>query len=144
MLTPTSYSTPEDVTPGNGRGGGIGGGGEPLRYVHTAQAFCTISPWNDNESIYGIGQINLGNNFISNLEVVSALNTLNLSTNSLHYNHANCTSRFYPKVYLSTLQSVALQWNYDSQKYANKPIQKPSTWPEKGPQKGEELRIINV
>ena len=121
------------MTPGNGRGGGIGGGGAPLRYVFTARAFHALSPWNDATYTYSILQIGLGSNFIGNLEVVSQLNLFNQARHMYHYNYQNCTSRYYPKVYIGTSQTIAKNWNYDRQTGINYP----SIWPEVKPQKGE-------
>ena len=70
---------------------------------------------------------------MSKIEVVSTLNTLNLSHEMLHYNYQNCTSKYNPRVYLGTIQTIAIQWNFDLQN-----IEKyPETWPLNGPQKGE-------
>ncbi len=78
-------------------------------------------------------QINMGSNFIGNLEVVSQLNLFNQARNMYAYNYQNSTSRYYPKVYLSTLQTLSNNWLYDRQTGINYP----SIWPEVKPQKGE-------
>ena len=83
-------------------------------------------------------QLYMGSNFIGNLEVVSALNTVNISTQMYHFNHPYCTERYYPKVYIGTAQTIARNWNYDRQTGINYP----SIWPEVKPQKGE--AIINL
>ena len=114
LLAPTSYSTAESAAPGEGRGGGIGGGA-PLRYDYTAPGYCTISPWVNSSCTYSLLQLNLGSNPLSKLEVVSLLNIPSQGHAMYHYNSANRTQKYNPKVYLSTLQSVALQWNRDYQ-----------------------------
>ncbi len=81
--------------------------------------------------------LNTGTNPLSRIEVVSLLNILKIGKEMLHYNSYNCPERYYPKVYIGTSQTIATGWLYDTQTYANKPIQKPSNWPLNGPQKGE-------
>ena len=50
----------------------------------------------------------------------------------LHYNYQNCPTKYAPKVYLGTSQTIARNWNMDLQN-----IEKyPETWPEKWSQKG--------
>ena len=133
LASTTSYYLTESAAPGEGRGGGIGGGGEPLRYGFTGRGRNTISPWNDATYTYSILQIGLGSNPISKLEVASALNTVNIGTYTYHYNSNNCTTKYNPKIYLGTSQTIALGWIYDLQN-----IEKyPETWPEVKPQKGE-------
>ena len=78
-------------------------------------------------------QINMGSNPISNLEVVSSLNLPNTAHYLYHYNYQNSTSRYYPKVYIGTIQTIAKGWIYDRQTGINYP----SIWPEVKPQKGE-------
>ena len=133
LLTQTSHNTPEDVAPGGGRGGAIGGGGEPLRYAFTSRGWGALHPWTDTSYVYSMLQINMGSNFIGNLEVVSQLNLLSQARYTYHYNYQNCTSRYYPKLYLGTSQTIARYWNSDSQTGINYP----SIWPQNGTQKGE-------
>ena len=132
ILARTSYSATEPAAPGEGRGGGIGGGA-PYRYGHTAPGYCAISPWVNSSYTYSLLQLNIGSNPNSRLEVVSQLNLFNQACAMYHYNYQNCTSRYYPRVYIGTSQTIAAGWNYDYQKGINHP----STWPEKKPQKGE-------
>ena len=79
----------------------------------------------------------MGSNFIGNLEVVSQLNLFNQARHMYHYNYQNCTSRYYPKVYLGTTQTIALAWNYDRQ---NGTVTTLPNWPQSyqsNTQKGE-------
>ena len=117
VFSPPTSNTPEDVAPGGGRGGVGGGAAAPKRYQYTTRSLFAFSPLNHVNYLYSICMISTGYNPLSKIEVVSALNTLNLSTNSLHYNHANCTSRFYPKVYLGTNQTISTSWLYNNDKY---------------------------
>ena len=132
LLAPTSYSTPEDVTPGNGRGGGIGGGA-PLRYGFTSRGFAFLQSWNDASYTYSILQLYMGSNFMANLEVVSQLNLLNLGLSMFYYGYDVNTKKYNPRVYLGTLTTSAYYWNFDQQTGINHP----SIWPEVKPQKGE-------
>ena len=133
MLAPTSYHLTESATPGSGRGGAIGGGGEPLRYEYTASGRSTISPWNDATFAYSILQLYKGYNPLSKIEVVSSLNLFNQGRAMYYYNSADRTQKYNPKVYLGTVQTTATIWNYDYQQG----ITLPENWPINGPQKGE-------
>ena len=82
--------------------------------------------------------MNLGSNFIGNLEVVSQLNLFNQARHMYHYNYQNCTSRYYPKVYIGTLQSTSKEWNIDQQTG----IKYPENWPQNSSQKGEANSLI--
>ena len=112
----------------------IGGGGEPVRYECTGIGRLTLSSWNDANYAYSIMQLYMGSNSIGNLQVVSQLNLLSQARYTYHYNYQNCTSRYYPKLYLGTSQTIARYWNSDSQTGINYP----SIWPEVKPQKGED------
>ena len=131
-LTLTSATHPgEDAAPGGGRSGV--GGGAPTRYIMAARGFISISPWIESTWTYSISQLNLGGNFIGNLQVVSSLNTFNLGRLMYYYLGRNCTANYYPKVYIGTTQTTSLQWNYDNTFTSN-------SWPknyQQGPQKGE-------
>ena len=61
-----------------------------------------------------------------------------------HYNTQNNPERYYPKVYLGTTQTIALNWLFDQQIYAGSIIKKPENWPENSPQKGEANTTILV
>ena len=92
-----------------------------------------LSPWNDATFAYSILQLYKGYNPSSKLEVVSGLNLSNQARQMYHFNHPYCTERYYPKVYIGTVQTIATGWNYDYQNIENHP----SIWPEVKPQKGE-------
>ncbi len=137
FLASTSYSTPESVTPGSGRGEVIGGGGAPLRYEFTARALHAFSSWNSSTYTYSILQLYKGYNPLSKIEVVSSLNLFNQGRGMYYYTLSNCTERYYPKVYIGTSQTIAYAWNYDRQNGQNLVI---SNWPQsyqQGSQKGE-------
>ncbi len=57
-LTTTNSHTPEDVAPGEGRGGVGGSGGAPARYAFTVRGWVALSPWNDSSQTYGQLQLN--------------------------------------------------------------------------------------
>jgi len=82
---------------------------------YTARGQGALTPWIDPTYKYSLYQLYLGSNFISSLEIVSSLNCLNLARWQYAYEAGSRTSRFYPKLYLSTVQSVSFQWNYDVQ-----------------------------
>ena len=112
-LASTSYSTAESAAPGGG-GGGVGGsGGAPARYAYTAGAFLGLSPWNDDKYTYSISQLKLGNNFISNLEVVSSLNLFNQARCLYYFNYLDSPTKYAPKVYLATIQTTGINWIYN-------------------------------
>ncbi|HBD05917.1 MAG TPA: hypothetical protein DCY93_00710 [Firmicutes bacterium] len=92
-------------------------GSVTIRTGLTSQGFIGLSPWGGDNSPHDFSALNLGNNFIANLEIVSMLNCFNLADRMLHYNFYNCPERYYyyPKVFLSTVQSVAYGWIWDSQ-----------------------------
>ncbi len=142
MLTTTSYGSAERAPSGASEGGG-GGSGVPVRYDYTGRARCTISPWNDATFAYSLLQLNLGYNPMSKLEVVSALNTVNISTQMYAYSPTNRTERYYPKVYIGTPVTTAKRWNYDDSISPKIPDDNSSKigWPEnfEGPQKGEAI-----
>ncbi len=110
-----------------------GSGGAPIRYEFTGRGRKTISPWTNSSYTYSLLQLNLANNPLSNLEVASTLNTLNIGAHMYAYSLSNCTSRYYPKVYIGTAQTLGIDWNFDQQTGINYP----SNWPEVKPQKGE-------
>ena len=137
LLTLTSYRTPESAPPGEGRGGAIGGGGEPLRYGFTGKGRNTLSPWVNSGYTYSLLQLNLGSNPNSRLEVVSLLNIPSQAHEMYYYNTGSCLVKYNPKVYFGTLLDVAPRWIMDySHGSENDPI---SGWPQafQGGQKGE-------
>ncbi len=131
MLASTSSNAAEAATPGSGRGGV--GGGAPTRYEVTNRGQLSISPWEDKGYVYSISQLQIRSNSSGNLQVVSGLNLSNQARHMYHYNYQNCTSRYYPKVYIGTSQTMARFWINDRQTGINYP----SNWPEVKPQKGE-------
>ena len=140
MLTPTSDVNPaEGIAPGDGRGGVGAGGAVPTRYAFTVRGWVALSPWNQSEFAYSILQLKLGSNFISKLEVVSMLNITSQAYNMYCYS-ANRTAKYNPKVYLGTSQTIARNWNLDSQ-YIEK---YPEIWPEIKSQKGEANTTILI
>ncbi|HBD06488.1 MAG TPA: hypothetical protein DCY93_03655, partial [Firmicutes bacterium] len=86
-----------------------------LRNEQTSRGWVSFSPWNEAKYNGSILQLTLGNNFISSLEIVSALNSLNLAHCQYHYNLISCTKKFNPKLYLGTIQTASTNWNYDIQ-----------------------------
>ncbi len=103
------------------------------RTIQTSRGFIAISPWNDSAYTYVVGMINLGNNFISKLEIVSALNSFNLAYQIYHYNHQNCPQKYNPKVYLGAIQTTARNWNYDYQTGQTNGLpapEKSGSWPQ--------------
>ncbi len=113
----------------------------PTRYQVTARAKFNLSPWSEPQYSYSILQLENGNNPLSRLQVVSKLNILSQARYTYHYNSYNCPERYYPKVYIGTIQTIAKGWIYDLQKGINHP----STWPEIKPQKGEaNTKIFNI
>ncbi len=106
------------------------------RNSFTAQAKAGFGPWILQIFKYSIGQINLGNNSNSRLEVVSLLNTFNLATDSFFYNIDNCLDKYNPKIYLGTIQTEAINWNHDNNlglknSLGNLPLEaeKSGSWP---------------
>jgi len=91
-----------------------------------------IAPYKENYSKYEMANINLGNNFISLLEIVSSLNFFNLARANYHYNYPNCLEKYNPKVYIGAVQSAALNWNFDrdlSRENLGQGNQKSGSWP---------------
>ncbi len=86
-----------------------------VRSSLTARGYLAFGPWNDSSLIYSLAQINLGNNPNSKLEVVSTLNITNYSMLLYWYNEPYAVKKYNPKVYMSTIQSVAYGWNWDTQ-----------------------------
>ncbi len=102
-------------------------GGANVRTSCTGRGTHFFCPWTNVKHIYSAGQINIGNNSISRLEVVSALNVFNLATYNYHYNQSACTEKFNLKAYLSAIQTIANGWDFD--------IQNTGKWAQTGPKK---------
>jgi len=81
----------------------------------TKRGWVTLSPRNQKGTEYSLLQILHGSNPISQLEVVSSLNTLDLGAGMYYYSYATRTEKYNPKVYLGTIQTVTDNWNYDAQ-----------------------------
>jgi len=84
------------------------------RTSFTAQAKAGFGPWIHNNYKYSIGQINLGSNPNTKLEIVSVLNLRNLATDSFFYNTENSAVKYNPKVYISAIQTASKNWIYDN------------------------------
>ncbi len=85
------------------------------RQGQTSRGFLIFEPWIDEKCKYSVMQLIHGSNLIQNLEIVSALNSFNLSSYMFMYGYGACTEKYNPKVYLGTVQSVSNRWNYDYQ-----------------------------
>ncbi len=93
----------------------------------------SFGPWNSAENNYSIGQINIGSNPLSKLEVASCLNLFDYAKFSWWYDAPYSPQKYNPKVYLGTVQSVAYQWIYDrdsARENPSEPLQKSGSWPE--------------
>ncbi len=102
------------------------------RTTHTARGFIGLSPWDGDKNPYGVSAINLGNNSISRIEIVSSLNSLNIAYHLYQYNAQNCPAKYNPKVHLGTIQSVSQIWQSDSSAHAQKladGYEKSGSWP---------------
>ena len=98
-----------------------------------ARGHIGFSSWNISSEEYSIGMINKGNNPLTKIEVASMLNIANQTAEMLFYNQQNCPEKYAPKVYFSTLQTIATNWIFDLQKG----ITLPEIWPLNAAQKGE-------
>ncbi len=136
LLAPTSAYPAEGIAPGDDRGGVGAGGAVPTRYQVTARSKLSFSPWFESPYSYSILQLQIGDNPLSNLQVVSSLNTLSEASLRYHYNYQNCPSNYYPKLYLGTIQTISDRWLYDRQTYAGSDIKIPENWPLNNMQKG--------
>ena len=130
-LAPTSYGEIESATPGEGVSGVEGG--VPSKYVLTSRGYTSLCSWNSPTQIYSMLQIYLGYEALSKIEIISLLNIKTQARDMYAHDHSSRTSKYDPKVYLGTTQTMARYWNIDT--HSGKKF--PSTWPEKKPQKGE-------
>ena len=80
-------------------------------------------------------QINQGSNPLSKLEVVSSLNVLNSALGMYGYSSNTRPERYYPKLYLATIQTTGINWISDTQTYAGSDIKIPENWPINDPAK---------
>jgi len=85
-----------------------------IRNSLTSRGYLGLNPYIGNLGKYEVANINLGNNPLSKIEIVSALNSFNLAPCQYHYNYYNCLDKYYPKIYLGTIQGVGYHWNYDA------------------------------
>ena len=86
--------------------------------------------------------INKGNNPLTKIEVASMLNIANQTAEMLFYNQENCPEKYAPKMYFSTLQSIAYCWNRDYQNGTETTL---PNWPQSyqsNTQKGEANTLI--
>ncbi len=81
----------------------------------TSRGTIPLGAWINPNSTYMLLQLILGSNPSSKLEVVSALNSFNISDRMLQYYHASFYEKYNPKIYLGAVQSVAEKWNQDLQ-----------------------------
>jgi len=89
-------------------------GGASVRTGSTTKGILALSPWSYRDCAYALAQINLGNNSISKLEIVSSLNSFNLTRLMYHFNYENCAKKYNPKVYFGTIQTASKNWNNDN------------------------------
>ncbi len=100
---------------------------DEVRRGYAARGILGQSPWTIGDFKYSAVQINLGNNFISSLEIVSSLNLFNLARYYYLFNYQTCASKYNPKIYLGTLQTTSKEWNYDNNS-GLKSEQKSGSW----------------
>jgi len=102
-----------------------------IRTGQTSRASCFLSPWNGENDKYSVAMINLGNNPISSLEIVSSLNLSNSARAMYSYHYTNRPKKYNPKVYFGAIQSSTQQWLYDIQNDQNPSlgdVQKSGSW----------------
>ncbi len=88
---------------------------DEVRRVYTGRGFCGFSPWIHPNYAYSLVQLYLGSNPLSNIEIVSALNSFNIAYGIYYYFYGDRPEKYNPKLYFGTIQSVAKQWNFDQQ-----------------------------
>ncbi len=99
------------------------------RSSHTSQGFLALSPWKgDYNNPHAYSAINLGNNFIAKLEIVSSLNSFNITHLLYHYDYLNCTEKYNPKVHLGAIQTASTNWIFDRDSNRAEAI-KSGSWP---------------
>jgi len=86
------------------------------RTSQTSRGSQSFNPWINPDYTFSVYQLLLGNNSLSKVEIVSALNSFNLAFRMFHYSYPNCPEKYNPKVYLGAVQSASINWNYDYQK----------------------------
>ncbi len=95
----------------------------------TSSGSISMNPWNGDGNMYSPITINVGSNPLTKIEIVSALNSFNLTYAMYEYYTGNRPAKYNPKVYLSAVQSVANRWNFDTQNGQNWD-QKSGSWPQ--------------
>ncbi len=85
-----------------------------IRSSQTSQGSLSFNPWNGDDNPYAFSAINLGSNPIANVEIASSLNLFNIAHIMYDYYYIFRLPKFNPKLYLSTVQSVATAWNGDT------------------------------
>jgi len=86
-----------------------------VRSDFTSRGYIGFGSWNHDTYTYSLAQIYLGNNPLSKIEVVSGLNFSNYAVQSWFYSDAYSYSKYNPKLYLGTIQTVASSWLQDDQ-----------------------------
>ncbi len=110
-----------------------------LRTSRASKGFMALSTWTGSGSIYSLA-INLGNNSMTRIEIVSLLNCLNLGRDIFHYNFYNCLQKYNPKVYFGAIQTVTDDWNYDKQD----PAKVDQKWVTDGQEKSGSLYLVFI
>jgi len=85
-----------------------------VRTSLTSRGIHGFSAWNYSGYSYTLGQINLGSNPLSKLEVASCLNLFNYASYSWWYSEDRAAAKYNPKVYFGTIQGVSKYWNLES------------------------------
>ncbi len=85
------------------------------RTSQTSRAVDGMTAWINPDSTYSVFQLNIGSNPNSKLEIVSALNSFNLANRMFQFYYPSFISKYNPKVYFGTIQSVADSWQNDVQ-----------------------------
>ncbi len=84
-----------------------------IRTSQTSRGIHAQSPIDGAVNIYTLTTINLGNNPLSKLEIVSSLNSFNLASAMYYYSSNGYPQKYNPKLYLSAFQTVSPEWNSD-------------------------------
>ncbi len=86
-----------------------------VRSSFTSRGWMSFGSWTQEINKYSLGQINLGNNPLTKLEVASCINIFNYARFSWWYDSPYADKKYNPKVYLGTIQNVSTSWLYDKQ-----------------------------
>ncbi|HBD06464.1 MAG TPA: hypothetical protein DCY93_03535, partial [Firmicutes bacterium] len=84
---------------------------------YTSRGLRGLSPWADPRySDIELILLIKGNNPLSKIEIVSALNSFNITYQLYIFDcYYTIINKYNPKVYLGAVQSVANTWNFDRQ-----------------------------